>query len=131
MLTENEKTLLSKKDESYLSTFQEKSPDPPETEIAESISTRKYSFWECWRSTQILKIENWTRKISKILRILHDLKKKLYDLSSKITPMFCKKCYDPEWLQTIFMAMVSWFPIQSFEFDIDFVIVRIHEEIVL
>jgi len=56
MLTEKEKALLTNKDESYLSTFQEKSPDPSATEMAESISTRKYSFWECWRSTQILKL---------------------------------------------------------------------------
>ena len=56
MLTEKEKALLTNKDELYLSTFQEKSPDPPATEMDESISTRKYSFWECWRSTQILKL---------------------------------------------------------------------------
>ena len=58
MLTEHEMKLLSKKDESYFSTFQEKSPDPSAAEMAESISTRKYSFWECWRSTQILQMKN-------------------------------------------------------------------------
>jgi len=58
MLTEEEKILLKRKDESYLSTFQEKAPDTSETEMEESISTRKYSFWECWRSTQILKMKN-------------------------------------------------------------------------